>query len=136
MRSAENIAVYVDAILGKDFSAPTQHVIMDQKGLKFMPHMLVVLKGTTVDFLNSDPLGHNVFWPAISGNKKLARNLGTWPKGERRSFQFNDLQAAPLLCKVHPEMSGYIVVVAIPYFVVTDREGTSKSRASLQATTR
>ena len=57
MKSAENIAVYVDAIPGKEFPAPAQPVVMDQKNLKFAPHVLVVLKGTTVDFLNSDSGG-------------------------------------------------------------------------------
>ncbi len=82
LRSAEHIAVYVDAIPGKDFPAPTQHVTIDQKQMKFVPHVAVVLKGTTVEFLNSDPVGHNVYWPSISGNKKLAHNMGTWPKGQ------------------------------------------------------
>jgi plastocyanin len=124
IKSAENIAVYVDAIPGKDFPAPTQSVVVDQKNLKFNPHVVVVLKGTTVDFLNSDPVGHNVYWPSISANKKLAHNLGTWPQGQKKSFQFNDVGVAPLLCNVHPEMSGYVVVVATPYFAVTDKDGS------------
>ena len=123
MRSAENIAVYVDAVAGKKFDAPSQHVTIDQNKMKFVPHVTIVLQGTTVDFLNSDPVGHNVYWPSISGNKKLSHNMGTWPKGERKSFQFNDLGTASLLCNVHPEMSGYVVVAPTPYFAVTDKEG-------------
>jgi len=53
MRSAENVAVYIDAIPGKTFAPPSQHAEMDQKQLKFTPHVLVVLKGTTVDFLTA-----------------------------------------------------------------------------------
>jgi len=123
MRSAEDIAVYVDAIPGKTFDPPSQHAVVYQKHLKFIPHVIVVLKGTTVEFLNSDPVGHNVYWPSISGNKKLAHNLGTWPQGVKKSFQFNDLGSAPLLCNVHPEMSGYVVVVSTPYFAVTNKDG-------------
>ena len=123
MRSAENIAVYIDAVPGKKFDAPSQHVTVDQSKMKFVPHVAVVLQGTTVDFLNSDPVGHNVYWPSIGGNKKLAHNMGTWPKGERKSFQFNDPGVVSLLCNVHPEMSGYLVVVPTPYFAVTDKEG-------------
>ena len=123
MRSAENIAVYIDAVPGKKFDAPSQHVTVDQSKMKFVPHVAVVLQGTTVDFLNSDPVGHNVYWPSIGGNKKLAHNMGTWPKGQRKSFQFNDPGVASLLCNVHPEMSGYLVVVPTPYFAVTDKEG-------------
>ncbi len=124
IRSAENIAVYVDAIPGKDFPAPAQHVVVDQKKMIFVPHVVVVLKGATVDFLNSDPVGHNVYWPSISGNKKLAHNLGTWPQGQKKSFQFNDLGTAALLCNVHPEMSGYVVVAPTPYFALTGKDGS------------
>src|SRR5579864_3065785 len=123
LRSAQDIAVYIDAIPGKHFDAPAQHVVIDQRKMTFVPHVAVVLQGATVDFLNSDPVGHNVYWPSVSGNKKLAHNLGTWPKGEKKPFQFNDLGVASLLCNVHPEMSGYVVVVATPYFAVTDKEG-------------
>ncbi len=124
IRSPEHIAVYVDAISGKDFPAPAQHVVVDQKKMTFVPHVAVVLKGTTVDFLNSDAVGHNVYWPSISGNKKLAHNLGTWPQGQKKSYQFTDLGAAALLCNVHPEMSGYVVVVPTPYFAVTAKDGS------------
>jgi plastocyanin len=123
MRSAKNIAVYVEAIPGKTFTPPSKHVVMDQRHLEFVPHVLVVLKGTTVDFVNSDATLHNVFWPSIGGNKKLARNLGTWPQGQHKSFTFDNLGAAPLLCNVHPEMSGYVIVVPTPYFAVTDSAG-------------
>ena len=123
IRSSANIAVYIGAISGKTFTPPAKHAIMDQKNLKFVPHVLVVLKGTTVDFVNSDSTLHNVFWPELGGKRKLARNLGTWPKGQHKSFTFDNLGAAPLLCHVHPEMSGYLVVVPTPYFAVTNAEG-------------
>lgn len=123
MKSAKNIAVYVDAIAGKTFEAPAKHVTMDQKHMEFDPHVMVVSKGTTVDFLNSDATMHNVFWPDIGGDKKLKGNLGTWPQGQKKSFTFNDVGAASLLCNVHPEMSGYVVVVPTPYFATTDSNG-------------
>ena len=123
VKSAENIAVYVDGLPEKKFDAPKDHVVVDQHKMAFGPHVVVVQQGTTVEFLNSDPVGHNVYWPSISGNKKLAHNLGTWPKGEKKPFQFNDLGVASLLCNVHPEMSGYVVVVPTPYFAVTDKDG-------------
>ena len=123
IKSAENIAVYVDSIAGKTFEAPKDHVVVDQRKMAFIPHVVAVQQGTSVDFLNSDPVGHNVYWPSISGNKKLAHNLGTWPKGDKKPFQFNDPGVASLLCNVHPEMSGYVVVVPTPYFAVTDKDG-------------
>src|ERR1700758_882287 len=123
IKSAENIAIYVDTIVDKKFDAPKEHVVIDQRKMTFIPHVVTVQQGTTVDFLNSDPVGHNVYWPSISGNKKLAHNLGTWPKGEKKAFQFNDVGVASLLCNVHPEMNGYIVVVPTPYYALTDKDG-------------
>ncbi len=123
LKNSDNIAVYVDAIPDKKFDAPTTKPVVDQTKMTFSPHVTVVQVGTTVDFLNSDPVGHNVYWPSISGNKKLAHNLGTWPKGEKKGFQFNDVGVAGLLCNVHPEMNGYVVVVPTPYFAVTDKSG-------------
>lgn len=123
LKSAENIAVYVDAIPDKKFDAPTNKPVIDQAKMTFVPHVVVVQAGTTVEFLNSDPVGHNVYWPSISGNKKLSHNLGTWPKGDKKAFQFNDVGVAGLLCNVHPEMNGYVVVVPTPYFAVTDKNG-------------
>jgi plastocyanin len=123
IKSAENIAVYVEAIPEKKFDAPTTKPLIDQMKMTFVPHVTVVQVGTTVEFLNSDPVGHNVYWPSISGNKKLAHNLGTWPKGDKKSFQFNDVGVAGLLCNVHPEMNGYVVVSPTPYFALTDKSG-------------
>lgn len=116
--------VYVDAIAGKTFPAPAQHALMNQKGLMFVPFLLVIQQGTTVDFLNSDSVAHNVFWPSIAGDKKLGHNLGTWPQGEKRSFKFDNPGAIPLLCNVHPDMAAYIVVSPTPYFATTDKSGT------------
>ena len=115
--------VYIDAIAGKTFPAPAQHAEMNQKGLMFMPHLLVVVKGTTVDFKNEDSVEHNVFWPSISGNKSLGHNMGTWPRGQQRSFKFDTTGIVPLLCNVHPDMAGYIVVSPTPYFATTDKTG-------------
>jgi plastocyanin len=118
--------VYVDSISGKTFPAPTQHPVVDQKGLVFQPHVTAVQVGTTVDFLNSDSVAHNVFWTSIGGNKKLGHNLGTWPKGDRKSFKFDTAGAVPVLCNVHPEMSAYIVVAPTPYFATSDQAGSYK----------
>jgi len=123
--SGESV-VYVDVIPGKTFPAPSEHPLIDQKGLMFAPHLTVVQLGTTVDFLNSDSVAHNVFWTSVGGNKKLTHNLGTWPKGEKRSFKFDNPGAVPLLCNVHPEMAGYIIVSPTPYYAATDKSGAFK----------
>ena len=76
MKSAENIAIYIDAIPGKTFNPPSKPVVEDQKHMTFVPHVLVVQKGTTVQFLNSDPVGHNVYWPSIRPQQKACSQYG------------------------------------------------------------
>jgi plastocyanin len=115
--------VYVEAIAGKTFPAPAQQPVMAQRRLMFDPHILPVQQGSTVEFLNNDSVAHNVFWASVSGNKKLGHNLGTWPQNEKRAFKFDTSGAIPLLCNVHPDMSGYIVVVPTPYFALTSPSG-------------
>ena len=118
--------MYVDSIGGKTFPVPTQTAVIEHKGMMFSPHTLVIQQGTTVEFLNRDNMQHNVFWPSISGNKKLGHNLGTWPKSEKRGFKFDQPGVVPLLCNAHPEMAGYIVVSPTPYFAETDESGNYK----------
>ena len=120
---AKSSVVYLEPGAGAAAPAPDKHVTMDQKGLLFQPHVLVVQQGTTVEFLNSDKVAHNVFWPSISGDKKKGHNLGTWPQGERKPFRFDQPGVVSLLCNVHPEMSGFIVVSPTPYFAETDADG-------------
>ena len=118
--------VYLEAIAGKTFPAPAKPLEMDQKSLMFSPHILVAPVGATVEFLNSDKVAHNIFWPAINGNKKLGHNLGTWPTGEKRAFKFDAPGVAPLLCNVHPEMSAYVIVTPTPYYAESDEAGNFK----------
>ena len=123
--SGESV-VYVEAVAGKTFPAPAHHVTIDQKGLMFVPHIVPIAQGTTVEFLNSDSVAHNVFWISISGNKKLGHNMGTWPKGEQHPFKFDNPGVVALLCNVHPEMSAYVIVSPTPYFAETDKSGEFK----------
>ena len=119
-RTLADIVVYVDQAPGT-FAPPKDHVVMDQRNLAFVPHVLPVVVGTTVDFLNSDQVLHNVFTPDKCAGKF---NLGTWPKGEKRSVKFDKVGcSAALLCNVHPEMEGFVVVLLNPYAGVSDKTG-------------
>jgi plastocyanin len=121
VKDSADAVVYVAAISGKSFPAPAEHAKIDQLNMVFHPHVLAVLAGTTVDFLNSDAVLHNVFSPDACAEKF---NLGTWPKGQTRSFTFKKECVASLLCKVHPEMEAFVVVTPTPYFAVTKADGT------------
>lgn len=121
VRNDADAVVYIEEISGKTFPAPKEHALMDQKGLRYNPRVLPILAGTTVDFLNSDDVLHNVFSPSDCADKM---NLGTWPKGQKRSFTFkNPGCRAVLLCNVHPEMEAFVVVLATPYFAVSSANG-------------
>ena len=120
-RDCADAVVYVSAIPGKTFPAPAAHAKMNQLNMTFVPRVLPVLVGTTVDFLNSDAVLHNVFTPDACADKF---NLGTWPKGESKSFAFKKECAATLLCKVHPEMEAFVVAVPTPFFAVAKADGT------------
>jgi len=120
VRDSSDAVVYISAVPGKTFPAPKEHARFDQVNLVFHPHVLPVLVGTTVDFLNSDAVLHNVFTPDACAEKF---NLGTWPKGQIRSYEFKKECVATLLCKVHPEMEAFVVTVPTPYFAVTTADG-------------
>jgi plastocyanin len=124
LKSAENIAVYIDAIPGKKFDHPAQHMAVDQRNLIFLPHTMVILQGTTVDFLNHDNVAHNVYWPSINGDKRFRHSMTIVSPNQKKSFEFDNLGVAQILCNLHPEMIGYIVVVPTPYFALTGTDGT------------
>jgi len=108
---------------GSAVTPPKQPVEMDQKQMQFIPHVLPVVTGTTVRFLNSDPVPHNVFSP------EGKYNLGTWPTGQARDHKFDKPGVYTQLCRVHPEMEAFVVVLETPYFAATDAGGRFEIKA-------
>ncbi len=119
--SGGGAVVYIDKIEGASFEPPAESVVMDQTGKVFVPRVLPVLVGTTVDFLNSDPFTHNVFSPDPCPEQF---DLGGWATGEVRSHTFTEPCVAVILCNVHPEMDAYVVAVETPYFAVSGDGGS------------
>ena len=121
LATSADAVVYIQEAPGK-FPPPGKPVVMDQQKMRFIPRVLPVVAGTVVKFLNSDPTPHNVFSP---DHEKY--NLGTWPQRQARDYAFTKCAKPPCvytqLCRVHPEMVGYVVVMQNPYFAVTDKEG-------------
>ena len=124
LKSSANIAVYIDTIAGKKFDVPAQHVAVDQRGLAFIPHVTVIMRGTTVDFLNSDNVAHNVYWPSVGGDKRFRHSMTIVSPNQQKAFEFENLGAAQLLCNLHSEMVAYVVVVPTPYFALTGNDGS------------
>jgi plastocyanin len=96
---------------------PKAPIEMDQKGLQFRPHVIAVVRGTSIRFLNNDQEDHNVYSP------EGGYNLGTWPPGQTRDQVFDRPGVYTQLCRVHPDMEAFVVVLETPYFAVTDASG-------------
>ncbi len=101
-------------------AAVSRLAVMDQKGLRFIPHLLPIVVGTTVEFRNSDPLSHNVF--SISEPKRF--NLGLYEAGTARRITFDRTGVVQVLCNVHLEMSAIVLVLPNGYFARAATDGT------------
>jgi plastocyanin len=112
------VLVYVVSAPG-NFEAPGKPVIVDQKHLEFIPYVVAVLVGGTVEFKNSDNVAHNVFTPDMGGY-----NLGTFPPGQTQSHVFKEAGIYVQLCSMHPEMEAYVVAVQNPYYAMTAADGS------------
>ena len=95
------------------------HSELRQRNKAFEPHLLVVTKGSTVDFPNLDPWFHNVF--SLFNGKKF--DLGLYEAGTTRTVHFDREGVSYIFCNIHPEMSAVVVVVADPYFAVAGKNG-------------
>ena len=118
-RPATEAVVYLDGAAAASAGEPA-HVKMDQKNLAFVPGVLAVRRGTVVEFTNSDDVQHNVFTPSAGAGRF---NLGTYNRGEARSVRFDQAGEAVILCNIHMEMEGHVVVLDGPHFAVTDGAG-------------
>jgi plastocyanin len=121
LASNADAVVYVVQDAGP-FTPSAKPADMDQRNMQFVPHVLPIVAGTTVRFLNSDPTSHNVFSP-----DREKYDLGTWPQGQSKTHTFAACPKAPCvyvqLCRIHPEMEAYVVVLQNPFFAVTGADG-------------
>jgi plastocyanin len=112
--------VYLDtAPRGAFEQNEASRVVMDQRNETFVPHVLAVTTGTTVDFPNSDRIYHNVF----SLSKPRPFDLGRYAVGHSKSIRFDRPGIVRVFCDIHSHMSAFILVFSHPFFAVTDRAG-------------
>jgi plastocyanin len=95
------------------------HAVMDQHNETFVPHVLAITTGTTVDFPNSDRIYHNVF----SLSKTKSFDLGRYAAGHARSVIFDRPGIVRVFCDIHSHMNAFILVFSHPFFALTDNEG-------------
>jgi len=92
---------------------------MDQLGQRFVPRILVVQAGQTVEFHNSDNVFHNIF--SYSPPKRF--DLGRYPKGKSRSVTFAKPGAVQVYCDIHSDMRADIIVAPTRRFALIGRSG-------------
>ncbi len=93
--------------------------MLNQRGKRFLPHVMIVEKGSEVDFPNSDPYFHNVF--SLFNGKRF--DLGLYASGESRPVVFNRVGVSYIFCNIHPLMSAIVVAVDTPYYALSDQKG-------------
>src|SRR5918996_4817218 len=102
-------------------SAPVK-VEMDQKECVFVPRVVLVPAGGTVEFLNSDRLLHNLH----SVSKENASFNRTQPKGRTIPITFGKPEIVRIDCDLHSWMRGWVVVAQHPFYALTDAQGRFK----------
>jgi plastocyanin len=95
------------------------HAVMDQRNETFVPHVLAITTGTTVDFPNSDKFYHNVF--SLSKAQKF--DLGRYAAGHSRPIRFDRAGIVRVFCDIHSHMNAFILVFSHPFFALTDADG-------------
>jgi plastocyanin len=113
-----NVVLYLQNAPATD-AAPEAHASMRQDAERFAPHVLPVLRGTTVDFPNADDVFHNVF--SLSSARTF--DLGRYPKGSAKAVTFEKSGVVQVFCHIHSDMSAVILVLDNPYFTVPSPAG-------------
>jgi hypothetical protein len=94
---------------------------VDQRNLTFEPRVVPVVRGTVVEFTNSDDVQHNVFSPSAVAGKF---NLGTYGPGAARTVTLDQPGDVLVLCNIHMEMEAHLVVLEGPHFATVAEDGT------------
>jgi plastocyanin len=112
--------VYLETAPQPAFETPPPgRAVLDQRNETFVPAVLAVTVGSTVEFPNSDRVYHNVF----SLSKPRRFDLGRYPRGQSRAVVFDRPGVVRVFCEIHSHMSAFILVFAHRSFAVTGAEG-------------
>lgn len=117
--SLEPSPASVERRLARDRSRQTVAPRIDQESMQFIPRVLVVSTGDSVVFTNLDSLYHNVF--SVSSAHQF--DLGRMAPGKLDAVRFDHPGVINLHCELHPEMIGYIVVLAHRVYARPDSLG-------------
>lgn len=98
---------------------PARHAEMKQRDKSFVPHVLAIPVGGTVDFPNLDPIYHNAF----SNFDGTRFDVGLYAPGTSQSVAFRQAGIVRVFCNIHPTMSAIIAVVPSEWYAVTGPSG-------------
>jgi len=99
--------------------APPQRIAIRQTNEEFVPHVVAVTAGSSVEFPNDDLIFHNVF----SLSRAATFDLGRYPRSASKSRTFTKPGIVKVFCHLHSHMSAIVRVFPHPYFAIPDREG-------------
>lgn len=117
------VAVFLTSANAAGVLAPAgTSAVMDQVNTKFVPNLLVVQSGTSVEFPNTDTVAHHVYSFSHPNQFKLPLYKGN----AHPPVTFEDDGIVILGCNVHDNMLGYILVVGTPWFAKTDEQGVAR----------
>lgn len=114
------VIVYIEQLPNKKFAALKKVRQMAQRDKAFVPGVVAVTRGSTVDFPNEDKFFHNVF-SLSEGN---AFDLQLYRAGESKSVTFEKTGVVDVYCNIHPNMWGQILVLDNPFFTTTGKDGS------------
>jgi plastocyanin len=114
----KNVVVYLKDVAGRG-PLPVTRAELRQEHETFLPHVLAITRGSTVDFPNDDPIFHNVFSLSSAATFDLRR----YPRGQSRSQTFAKAGIVKVYCNIHSHMSATILVRDNPYFAIPNLEG-------------
>ena len=115
----KSVVVYLKDFAFRGTLPPTKAELR-QEHETFVPHVIAITRGSTVDFPNDDPIFHNVFSLSSAASFDLRR----YPKGQSRSQVFSKAGIVKVYCNIHSHMSATILVLDHPYFVIPNLDGT------------
>jgi hypothetical protein len=115
----KNVVVYLKGVKFKGALSPSRPEIR-QEHESFVPRVVAVTKGSTIEFPNADPFFHNVF----SLSSAATFDLGRYPMGREKSVTLNTPGLVKVYCHIHSQMSASILVLDHPYFAMPALDGT------------
>lgn len=114
----QNVVIYLKDVKFKG-ALPPARVQIRQEHESFVPRVIAVTRGSTVEFPNGDPFFHNVF----SLSSAATFDLGRYPMGRQKSATLNTPGLVKVYCHIHSHMSASILVLDHPYFAMPATDG-------------